>query len=485
MSNSIHRLWLRAWNSPTITTWGSFIAQSLSLVLVLPLLLTRFSEAEIALYYILATIWSLLMVPDFGFAPTFIRVLSYAKGGKVLPPGPDDQDNAPGSGQLNRESAAAVVSTMVALYLAIGMVLFVLLAICGPFFLRNPTTEALPSRDVWICWSAVVINGTLMFYGQIFSNYLQGMNRVALYRRWDAIFAVGTVLVNFGILLAGLGIVELVVWVYTSGGLITLLRNRYLSLRIEEGLWKQLPRPRFDRAMLRYVWPASWRSGLGVFMGNGTLQGSSLVYAKFGPPGDVATYLFSLRILMVIHQFSRAPFYSRIPQLAAAYAAGARDELLRGIRRGMMISYWTYVPPVILAGLTAPVILGWMGSRTEFASPSLWALMGGAFLIDRFSAMHIQVYSLSNRILWHIVNGVTGILFVAAAVILFPSIGIYALPAGYLAATALFYAWYAPLHSCRMLNRPFITFESRLFFPPLMLMTLYMIFAFWMDFFHG
>ena len=69
----------RVWDSPTITTWGSFASRGLNLVVVLPLILSRFTTEEIALWYVLISILSLSQMLDLGFSPTFIRVFSFVK----------------------------------------------------------------------------------------------------------------------------------------------------------------------------------------------------------------------------------------------------------------------------------------------------------------------------------------------------------------------------------------------------------------------
>ena len=71
----------KIWNSPTVMTWVSFLVRSLSLIVVLPLILTRFSTEEIALWYLFITIIGLQMFVDMGLSPTFSRVISYAMGG--------------------------------------------------------------------------------------------------------------------------------------------------------------------------------------------------------------------------------------------------------------------------------------------------------------------------------------------------------------------------------------------------------------------
>ena len=62
-------------------TWSSFLARSLSLILVVPLILTHFSTEEIALWYLFSTIIGLQMLADVGFSPTFSRIIAYGVGG--------------------------------------------------------------------------------------------------------------------------------------------------------------------------------------------------------------------------------------------------------------------------------------------------------------------------------------------------------------------------------------------------------------------
>lgn len=47
---------LRLWNSPTVTSWGSRGAQSIRLFVVLPLILNRFNEVELAAWFLFGSI---------------------------------------------------------------------------------------------------------------------------------------------------------------------------------------------------------------------------------------------------------------------------------------------------------------------------------------------------------------------------------------------------------------------------------------------
>src|SRR5688500_11059218 len=71
----------RLWSSPTLTTWGSLMLRTGGVLVTTPLLLNRFSTAEIAVWYFFATVTSLQIVFEMGFTPSFSRAVAYALGG--------------------------------------------------------------------------------------------------------------------------------------------------------------------------------------------------------------------------------------------------------------------------------------------------------------------------------------------------------------------------------------------------------------------
>jgi hypothetical protein len=113
-----------------------------------------------------------------------------------------------------------------------------------------------------------------------------------------------------------------------------------------------------------------------------------------------------------------------------------------------------------VALLVGPVLEA-IGSRTAFVAPGVWALLALAFFAERFGAMHLQLYSLTNHIVWHIANGVTGVLMIVLATLAFPRVGPYAFPLAMLLAYAGFYCVYSAAHSRAAFRFSLLRFESR------------------------
>jgi hypothetical protein len=216
-----------------------------------------------------------------------------------------------------------------------------------------------------------------------------------------------------------------------------------------------------DREVLHDVWPAAWRSGVGILMSAGVIQLSALLLAQRGSAAELASFLISLRMLQLLVTASQAPFYSKLPRLARMHAEGNGAEQLALATRGMALSYWAYAAGVVVIGTAAPSLLELVGSNAVFIPRSLWFLMGLAFFVERYGAMHIQIYSVTNDIIWHKANGLAGAVFLVVLWLGFEQLGLYAFPAGILAGYLGFYAWYAAAHSYRVLKTAFWSFELR------------------------
>jgi hypothetical protein len=170
----------------------------------------------------------------------------------------------------------------------------------------------------------------------------------------------------------------------------------------------------------------------------------------------------------MVSLFSQAPFYSKLPRLAELQqASGGRDEQLRLARRGMRLAYAVFVPGMLLVGFVAQPSLELIGSQTSFVQPGLWAVLALAFFAERYGAMHLQLYSLTNHIIWHVANGLAGAVMVLTAVLLYAQVELYAFPLAMLIANAGVYATISAWHSRRAFQLRLMSFESRTAWPAL------------------
>ena len=454
-----------AWNSPTLTTWFSFLMKSSAAILVLPLLVTRLSESEYTVWEVFLSVIALQMLAQFGFTPSFVRAIGYVLAGKDKLGSESESESASAPG--NRNSVAAdvlrgvaipdVCGTMEIIFRRLSLASFLVLSIGGFFAISGPISRLENPIHAWTAWACVCLVTPMVFYGLIYVAYLQGINEISLLRRWEGVFALMSVVSMSLVLLLGGGLFWLVV-AHQSAALGSVLMNRYWCCKSVTPRFEVTNR-QIDERVFGFVWPAAWRSGLGILMARGILNVSAIVLASMLPVTQAASLLLSLRIIQSITVFSQAPFYSKVPKLIRLYARNENRTMLRVAQNGMLLSHLTFSLAVSAVALLAPAGLGWIGSKTKFVPTNLWLLLALAFFVQRFGAMHIQLYSLTNRIIWHVANGVSGLLVVVSLAILIKPLGIYSLPLAWLIGHASFYVWYAARKSYQEFDLRFPRFE--------------------------
>lgn len=128
-------------------------------------------------------------------------------------------------------------------------------------------------------------------------------------------------------------------------------------------------------------------------------------------------------------------------------------------------------------------LLELIGSNVEFPSSLIWCLLGLGIFFERYGAMHIQLYSTSNHIIWHIANGIGGIIMIIFSVVLFPLVDVLAFPIAILAGYLGFYSWYAAIHSYREFKLSFWSFEKNVMIVPLCVALIYSGIQIYVDYF--
>jgi len=228
-----------------------------------------------------------------------------------------------------------------------------------------------------------------------------------------------------------------------------------------------------DPVLLHSIWSSAWRSGLSTLVVMGSMQSGNILVAQASNAVESARYLLGMRIVQAVSQVAQAPFYSKIPQLSQLHASGAFECKLRMSQHSMRLSHWLFVIVFVAVGVVGSDLLYLVGSGVAFPSPLVWSLLGLAIMGERYGAMHIQLYSTTNHIVWHVAALRHGAAFVAIALLLWPLVGLLAVPVALLVAYWGFYVPYCTRLSYAVMGSSAAAFERTVLLPPLVLMLIY------------
>ncbi|MCF6355441.1 MAG: hypothetical protein L3J26_10155 [Candidatus Polarisedimenticolaceae bacterium] len=427
----------KIWHSPTLMTWGNLGSRVLGFAVLLPLALSQLTVEEASLWLLFQALLALQGMADFGFTPTFIRIISYARSEKNSSKVKPDAIHLL---SINDVLMDRVIGTMRCVYNRLSWVVFLLMAVLGSLMVMKPISLLEDITIGWFAWAVIVVSSVLIFRGGMFGAYMQGVDQIALYQRWQIVTGMISIIGGVIVLLMGSGLFPLVV-VMQAGGVAGFFITRKLAAQhAPKASWSGSAIK--DQEVMQTIWPAAWRSGLGVVVTYGTIQGTGVIYAQVAPAADAAAFLLAQRVVRTLSSFANAPFYTCIPYMSRMYAEGRLAELVESARTGMLQANWILIGGIIMVGFTAEPLLTFIGSQTPFVSTGVWWVLGLATLIERIGAMHLQLYSTTNHIVWHIVASITGGIMLFTIPVLFQWLGVIGLPLGILMAYTMFFTPY-------------------------------------------
>ena len=445
----------RVWHSPTLMTWGNLGTRLLGFLVLLPLALGRLTVEEANLWFLFQALLALQRMADFGFTPTFVRIVSYARAGEITA---ETGLVVPGSLKASETSMRRVIRTMRKIYNRLSLIAFVLVAVGGSLAVIKPISQLDTMEVGWLAWATVAVSGVLIFRWGVFGVYLQGAEQIALHQRWQIVTGMLSIIAAIAVLYFGGGLFLLVA-AMQAGSIAGVLVTRRLAIKYSPNdSWSEPPVA--DAEVMNAVWPAAWRSGLGITMTYGIIQGIGIGYAQIASPAQSAAFLLAQRVVRTLNSFANAPFYTRLPHMSRLYAEGRRHELVESARAGMLRANWVLVAGIVTLGFTADPLFVLVGSQTPFVTMDVWWLLGLATLVERIGAMHLQLYSTTNNIVWHFVATVTGGLMLLVIPLSFHWFGVVGLPLGILVAYAGFFTPYSLKHSYSTFHLRFVHMDG-------------------------
>jgi hypothetical protein len=126
----------------------------------------------------------------------------------------------------------------------------------------------------------------------------------------------------------------------------------------------------------------------------------------------------------------------------------------------MRFALWVYVAGAAMVAFGLEPALRFLGRSTVPLDPLLWWLLAAGFFAERFGAMHLQLYSVTNHIIWHKVNAISGGLSLLTILLTYPSLGIYSFPTAFVVGYLGFSSWSCAHKVYSTFGVPWFRFEK-------------------------
>lgn len=387
--------WLhkRVWQSATATTWLNQAVTPLRLLILTPLVLSRFTKVELDVFYLITSANLLFAVFQARLSDTFVKMLAYAFGGasdlSAWKPGkkPSKQGNEPSWELFGRcystLAGLQYVAALPALAFGLGT---------GLWSIGLLTDWDPAMRYLWLALAIAVVGNALDIITARYKNAHTAMNRVAFCNRAQTITSVAMIVTNSLAVQLGYGLV----FITSITAIYTLLLRIYLKTTLPVAL-KKNNKIIIDRQIFGWAWPVLWRGMIAVMATLGAQRSVGLFLAATQIPGLTAQFLFSRNILLTIQKTSCAPLVSQVPKFSKMLGQDKRSGMVREAMDRIGLSNVIMLFGILGAGITVPFLMEQIGSQIEFLGGSAWWALGGAFAVLQILLNMGMVYNVTNR----------------------------------------------------------------------------------------
>lgn len=410
-------------NAPAMLAFSN-LARAGSFLLPVPSLYLISTPAA-AFWLLATTLVSLQNLLFLGVPQILVRMLAVANSGAER--------------SVGDVSLGDLAKLMRLVFTAASIVITLLMLTAGSLAIAKLAGQTEEPFAAWSAWLILVLGTPIRIVILCRLTFLNGIGEVAKPRLEDAIaWTVSGILATIVLAVTQSLMLMALATLLPIVVLATLLRRMAGQSGWETALSAPASLPL--RKVAKQVWAPCWRAGLGALLSTGSRQGGGVALAQLASPTLAAGYLLAQNIISVIMMLSAAPMQSVLHQMAVhfARAESARHVLLAEKARAR--SLWI---AGVLAGLVAVALplLNVFNVGEGLPRSEIWAMLALGLFLQRYGAAHLQHYTITNHVLWHWLDGVSGVINILLCIALIPNFGGEGAAAAYLISIISFYAW--------------------------------------------
>lgn len=394
---------------------AQFMQYGAGLVL-LPFVISRLSEAEVAIWYVFVTVQGLVLLVDFGFQPTIGRAFASAYAG-VQQLQRQGLSEATGD-KPNLMLVASVVHTARRLYLGLAATVLLILTTAGTAYITSIARgEVGDITQVQIAWILSAIGTAANLYFLWILPLLIGSGYVAQNYMLTIVNRGGFALMGTLVLLAGGGLIGL-----AAANLTAVVLGRIVASIV----LRPVLRPLGDmadvaanaRSVLIEMWPNAWRMGLVALGAFAINRSNMLILSSFLDLSQAARYAISLQLLGAVAAVSQLPTQAVLPQLVALQVRNDRAALRRMVLGRQAFMFITFVLGAGAILLVGQPLLELASSNVRLIDPVPLALLALVLLLEANHSNCAIIITTANRVPFVWPGLISGFGVVALSIIL-------------------------------------------------------------------
>lgn len=408
---------------------GTFLGVAINLIL-LPFVIHYLNPDELGLWYVFASISTMILLLDFGFTPTIARNIAYSwSGAKNLL---KDSVSASLEEEIDVRLFGTVLKSSKLIYLVLSLLGLFLMLVFGTSYISSIVSEGVINNwlAAWLFYAGAVF---LNFFFAYISAYLRGIGAVAENSKVICASKITQLLVTLVLLFLGFGILGTAIG-YFSSCIIQRALGYYYFKNFENAskYLEEIKRIKIKLVsilhMVKTIWHNAWRDGLVALAMFLSTQANTLICSSVLGLSSTGSYGLALQISTAIASVASVWYSASQPKLQE-YAVKKESASAARLFATSMVMYCVLSIIAYAAFLlVGPPLLSVLNKEFNFDT-ALFAVMCVYMFLYRANVLFVSCISNFNTIPYSRAYVLTGLISVGLSFLCakYTSIGMWSL----------------------------------------------------------
>lgn len=329
--------------SDVIWNYGATFTKIASSALLLPFILRMMPSDTVGIWSVFMTITAFTTLLDFGFGPSFTRNITYifsgvkslkATGFEIV-----KEDNC----TIDYGLLKGVIIAMRWFYLRIAIILFLLLATLGTYYIHTLLQHYKgDQQEVYLAWILLCSISTYNLFTLYYDALLQGKGLIKKSKQIVVIGQTVYLIIATILIIGGNGLVAIVSAQASSVIIIRWLSYRsFFTKEIKQKIHTVIARS--QKEVIKAIYPNAIKIGM-TSLGGFMVQRSAIVIGSlYLPLNDIASYGISMQLIAVVAGLSGIYIATFQPKIAHLRVMNNGPAIKQLYLRGQIILLFTYL----------------------------------------------------------------------------------------------------------------------------------------------
>lgn len=408
--------------------WG-YLAQFFSIgagLITLPLILNKLPAEEVGMNYILLSVGALVSLCDFGFAPLIGRNITYVFSGahKLQKKG---LDTSQVGSDVDYHLLAAVIETAKFIYRRVSLLVLLLLATLGTFYMYNVTEGFTNIKNSLIIWITYSVSVYFNLYFKYYNSLLIGAAKIVKSKKAIILSRSVYIVICYILVLSGCGLLSVVI-----ANFISPFVERYYSYYsfYDNELKNRLKNIIISKSEVLEVFDVLWYTskwlGLNMLGGYAYNQSGTFILGLYLPLADVASYGLMLQLFSIVSGLASSVAITYQPIFCKYRVKNDIYNLTKYFSMSILVLWTILSAGTLFIAFGCPYILEVIKSNSALPSVGLVLFFGLETILHENHAQFGSFIATNNEIPFVLPSLITGFIVVVLSVVFlkFFSLGI-------------------------------------------------------------